>query len=193
LRLISGQSLLHGARLCRETCFGHRPTLSDLADGLIPLPSAGSRRGRAQGLPGTGPGSGTAAATLREGSASLPGLGHSGCRLPASDAIFGLLLAGGVALGCALPILLKITAKYVLFLSPCQRWDYFWRKEGVARRCRGAVGIPVPSPGSPPQLLPAVRRSSSILRSKAQPRAGCDPAPGLAQGTEACSRNAPVT
>lgn len=74
-----------------------------------------------------------AAASLREGSASPPGPGRSGCQLRAGDAIFRLVLArsglGAGPQGCAPPALLKITAKYVLFLSLCQRWDYFWSNE----------------------------------------------------------------
>lgn len=71
-----------------------------------------------------------AAASLREGSASLPGPSRSGCQLQTGNAIFHLILArSGLSAGpqgCAPPALLRITAKYVLFLRLCQRWDYFW-------------------------------------------------------------------
>lgn len=137
--------------------------LSDFADGLILLPIAGSRRGRARGLPGAGAGSSTAAALWREGSASLPGPDRSGQRLRASDAIFGLVLAGGWPWCRSLglrppPALVKITAKYVLFLSPCQRWGYFWGDGRAARRCWGGrrgylCPIGCPLTGDPPRSL----------------------------------------
>lgn len=79
--------------------------------------------------------------------------------------------------GCAPPALLKITAKYVLFLSLCQWWEYFWSDERVSWRCRGSCGDTCALTGAHPQLFPVAGHSSSILMSKAQPHAGCNPPP----------------
>ena len=84
------------------------------------------------------------------------------CQVPAAPAAgseqampFSVLFWPGGGIGAGLrgsapPTPLKITAKYVLFLSPCQRWDYFGSDERVARRCQGSRGDTCALAGVPP-------------------------------------------
>lgn len=168
--------------------------LSNFANGPILLPVTRRQWGQARGLPGIGHWAGKRHShCFTAGRLSIPAR-FQPLRLPAPSkqchfwSHFGQ--GGGLSAGphgSAPLTLLKITAKYVLFLSPCQQWDYFRSNERVSRQCRQSRGDTCALAGIPSQLLPAARSSSGILMSKAQPRAGCNPPLGLAQGTEACS------